>query len=444
MAVEEEQPQLAVRERSVDSAVRLAMVIQVSGVALGYGLQFLLARWLGSSEYGVYASVVAWSTALAVFAAAGLPMSALRFIPEYIANGEWASVKGFIRFGYSVSIVLSGAVSLGCAVAMISGHGRQSSQTSFLLLSCFWLVPLLTFSSVQSQICRGFKWIVSAFVFPLVLQPIATVLFVWALGRVLPMTSTVAVYGLCLAVVLSVAFQVVVLAVRLPPPLRSAEVTVDARKWIDVSIPLWIICGFFIILGQLDILMVNLRLGARDAGLYNAATVSSGLVQLGLLAVNSIAAPTYASLYAQGRRGDMQALASRVAHWITWPAVAVLMILCIFGRPILALFGPDFVDAYPSMVILGLGQLVNAASGSVGYLLGLTGHQKESMRVMGWAALTNIVFNLVGISLLGLTGASIGTAVSMALWNLWLYRLVVRYVNVRPSLFDPKRVKAAH
>jgi len=135
---------------------------------------------------------------------------------------------------------------------------------------------------------------------------------------------------------------------------------------------------------------------------------------------------------------SMQALASRVAHWITWPAVVVLTILCIFGRPILRLFGADFVDAYPSMVILGFGQLVNAASGSVGYLLGLTGHQKESMRVIGWAALTNIVFNLVGITLLGLTGASIGTAVSMALWNLWLYRLVVRYVKVRPSLFDPQ------
>jgi len=436
VAVEEEQPQQAVRERSVDSAVRLAMVIQVAGVALGYGLQFFLARRLGSSEYGVFASAVAWSTALAVVAAVGLPMSALRFIPEYVAKSDWPSVKGFLRFGYAVSVAFSAAVSLGCVAILASCHGRLNDASTFTLIACIYLVPLLTISSVQSQLCRGFKWIVTAFAFPMLAQPVLTVCFALLLAIRTPLTSTGACVALGLAVALSILVQGLIFAVRRPPDLRTPGVAIDIRKWIDVSVPLWIICGFFIVLNQLDILMVTVRLGARDAGLYNAAMISSGFVSLGLVAVNSIAAPTYASLYAQGKRDEMQALASKVAHWITWPAVAVLAVLCLFGRPILHLFGPDFVVAYPSLAILAAGQFVNAACGSVGYLLGLTGHQNESMRVLGWAAAINIALNLIGMSLFGLTGAAIGTAVSMAVWNLWLYRLVVHHLNVRPSIFN--------
>ena len=433
MVEEEQRP--ATRERLVGTTVRLAMVIQVTGVLLGYGLQFLLARWLGSREYGVYASTVAWSTGLAFVAAVGLPMSALRFIPEYIAKMEWGSVKGFLRFGYAVSLMFSTAVVLGCWLILTFDRALPA-PTRLALTSCLWLTPLVTLSSVQSQLCRGFKWIVTAFAFPLIQQPVLTGIAAFALSRSAHLTSTGALAALGLSVAVSIVAQGIVLAGRLPGRVRSASASAHTRTWVDVTVPLWIICGFFVVLDRLDILLVTWRLGPTAAGLYNAASVSGAMVALSLASVNSIAAPTYASLYAQGKIDDMQRLASKVAHWITWPAVGVLAVLAIFGRPILSLFGPDFGGAQGAMVALGCGQLVNAGCGSVGFLLGLTGHQKESMRVLGWTALINVGLNLVGISFLGLLGAAIGTAVSMAIWNLWLYRLVVHHVRVRPSIVD--------
>ncbi|MGB3691590.1 MAG: polysaccharide biosynthesis C-terminal domain-containing protein [Spirulinaceae cyanobacterium] len=53
---------------------------------------------------------------------------------------------------------------------------------------------------------------------------------------------------------------------------------------------------------------------------------------------------------------------------------------------------------------------------------------------MGWCTGVNIMLNLIGIPWLGILGAGIATAVSMALWNIWLHRLVVRYLNINPSI----------
>jgi O-antigen/teichoic acid export membrane protein len=433
--ITEEAPRVR-RERSVGNAVVLALVIQIAGVALGYTLQFLLARWLGARGYGVYASAVAWSTALSVIASAGLTMSALRFIPEYASRAEWGQVRGFVRFGYALSLGLSIAIAVICAVLLVVWRGRLPAAATAILLPCCWLVPLMTLSAVQSQLCRGFKWIVTAFVFPMIVQPILTGLFAFAVVRSHALTSTSASAAIGVAIGIAVVLQALIFTKRRPVEARRSACAYDGRMWLRITTPLWIICGFDIILNQLDILMVTLRRGANAAGFYNAASITSAFVQLGLLSVNSIAAPTYASLYAEGRIADMQRLASRVSHWITWPAVVVVTILTVFGRPIPDTFGPGFSSAYASTVILGFGQLVNCGAGTVGYLLGLTGHQDQSARVLGWSALANIAMNLAGITFFGLTGAAIGTAISMALWNLWLYRLVVRHVGVRPSIID--------
>lgn len=60
-----------------------AFGVRVLGFALSYLLNILLARWLGATEYGIYAYVMAWGHTLAILAGLGLPTMALRFIPEY-------------------------------------------------------------------------------------------------------------------------------------------------------------------------------------------------------------------------------------------------------------------------------------------------------------------------------------------------------------------------
>ena len=125
-----------------------------------------------------------------------------------------------------------------------------------------------------------------------------------------------------------------------------------------------------------------------------------------------------------------------IARWMFYPALVMAIAIVLFSRPILHLFGAEFIAAQGALVALMLGQLVNVGAGSVGYLMLMTTYQKQAAGVMAVSALANIILNWVGIHWFGILGAAIATALSMALWNIWLYVLVVKKLGVRPSILD--------
>ncbi|HIK52913.1 MAG TPA: polysaccharide biosynthesis C-terminal domain-containing protein [Oscillatoriales cyanobacterium M59_W2019_021] len=47
--------------------------------------------------------------------------------------------------------------------------------------------------------------------------------------------------------------------------------------------------------------------------------------------------------------------------------------------------------------------------------------------------LTNIILNSILIPQFGGLGAAIATAMTMAMWNIWMYVLVVKYLGIHAS-----------
>ena len=186
-------------------------------------------------------------------------------------------------------------------------------------------------------------------------------------------------------------------------------------------------------------LVLGLIGDAESVGVYQAAAKTATLVTFVLYAVNTVAAPRFATLYAQGRTGELAALVRQAAHAIFWPTLGVVAFLVAAGRPVLRLFGPAFDAAYAPLVLLVLAQLVNAGVGSVAYLLNMTGRQRHTMWVVGCCAVANVALNAVLIPRLGLLGAALASGLSIVAWNLWLHRIVVRELGFSPSILAALR-----
>ena len=58
----------------------LVVIIRVLASAVGFASAILLARWLGSSQFGLYSFAIAWMLLLAYPATLGLPGAAVRFV----------------------------------------------------------------------------------------------------------------------------------------------------------------------------------------------------------------------------------------------------------------------------------------------------------------------------------------------------------------------------
>jgi O-antigen/teichoic acid export membrane protein len=117
---------------------------------------------------------------------------------------------------------------------------------------------------------------------------------------------------------------------------------------------------------------------------------------------------------------------------VTVPTAAGVIVL---GRFLLGLFGDEFVAAYPALVILAAGQIVNALCGTVGSLMIMTRLHREAATVFGGAAALNIALNAVLIPRFGLNGAAIATSTTVVLWNVVMVVLVVRKLGVNPTPF---------
>jgi len=97
----------------------------------------------------------------------------------------------------------------------------------------------------------------------------------------------------------------------------------------------------------------------------------------------------------------------------------VVMII-LFNQQILQIFGEDFLEAGPVLIILSLGQLFNAATGPMGSVFIMSGYTGlfllNTILIFGF----NILMDIVLIPRLGIVGAGISKSVVLSLTCLLL------------------------
>ena len=115
-------------------------------------------------------------------------------------------------------------------------------------------------------------------------------------------------------------------------------------------------------------------------------------------------------------------------------ASAFVLGLVVFGRTVLGVFGPEFVSGYTTLVLLSLAQLVRAAGGPVAELLGVTGHQDESLRVCAVGLVATVALSLVLVPMYGIVGAGWSVLFVTTGSMVWLNALCVRRLGIVPSI----------
>lgn len=413
----------------------IALLTQTVSVGITYLSQVLFARWMGATEFGVFEYVSTINLVLGFVGGLGLSSVALRFMAQYSVQQDWGRLRGVFWGSWWQTVLASMGLALLGTGLLGWRHTQSPIDHLASLLLGLWAVPLLALMKLQLEMGRAVRRIGLAYAPSLVMYPlmllVGTVIWVLLNQR---LTSSVAL-GISLWTMLSVlAIQLLLLQQGLAPEVRKAKPVYAIRQWLKMALPLLFIDGSFMVLNQTDTLMIGVMLNPESVGIYSAAFKTAGWVHFILASVNAIAAPMFASLYAQGKLAELQQLVSTIARWIFYPALVVAIGIILFAEPILGLFGAEFTAAKWAMMVLVIGQLVNVGAGSVGYLLNMTGHHNQCAFVVGCSAVLNLGLNWIGIPWLGILGAAFATAISMSLWNVWLNRLVVKYLNIDPSI----------
>jgi O-antigen/teichoic acid export membrane protein len=166
-----------------------------------------------------------------------------------------------------------------------------------------------------------------------------------------------------------------------------------------------------------DTILLGILRTPAAVGLYQVATRLTLLMTTVIAPIGLAFAPRVADLY---RRGELEALRHAyavVTSWIFRLALPAAVVLIVFARQLLGLFGPAFESGATVTVVLTVGQLVNAITGPCGLMLVMSG--RPGIQMVGNAATLalNLGLNLYLIPRYGVTGAAIAWAVSMVFIN---------------------------
>ena len=411
-------------------AARVAVVtfsIRLLAAVLAYVSQILLARWMGSFEYGVFTFVWVTMIILGNLAGIGFHTAIIRFAPQYQEEADTARLRGIIRFGQLVSFLLPLLIGTVGSLIVWSMRGTIDGYWILPFIVAFASVPFLGLGDFHHGLARSQGWGVLA-MGPIYLLRPCLIIVGMASALILGMDASAltAVGAAVAATALTTAFQHLLLPRRVLKTLpRERSVRYEPKLWFSVALPIFLVEGFFALLTNADVLMVGLFLQPEDVAVYFATVKTIVLVHFVYFAVKAAVAQRYVRLAnREGELGELAAFARETVAWTFWPSLLMSVVVLAIGPFLLGLFGENFASGYPLLFILLAGVCCRAAVGPAESLLSMTGHQNVCAALYAAVLAVNVSLNIILLPLYGLWGAAIATAVAIAVEALLLLYIV--------------------
>ena len=423
-------------DRSVSRRISLiTFAIRVVSAVIAYASQVLLARWMGGFEYGVF--VIVWVGAVIVggLACLGIQTALLRFIPEYTERGEVGLLRGVLIGSRIQGMIASTVLALIGAWGLYAFGDRLESYYLIPLYLGIITLPMLAIAEIQDGVSRAFNWADLSLWPTYVVRPLLIIVAMFVALRFGYAASAVTAMGATIAATyLTSLGQLFLVRRRVKRSVPQGPRTYTPMTWIAIALPIFVVEGFFNLLTNVDIIMVGHFMAPDQVAVYFAAAKTLAIVHFVYYAVRAGGAQRFSKYYASGDRVRLEAFVRDTLHWTFWPSLAMVLLLVVFGRPLLALFGSDFVSGYPLLFILSAGILVRASIGPAESLLTMAGQQGISAVVYTLTFVLNVALTVFLIPRFGLTGAAVATSLSLVAETIALYTITASRLGIHCSI----------
>jgi O-antigen/teichoic acid export membrane protein len=415
-------------------AQRLAstvFLIRVLGAGFAFVTQIVLARWMGSFEFGIYVYVWTWVLLLGGVVDLGLASSAQRFIPEYRERKAFAHLRGFLAGSRWLAVGSAFVIALvGALIVRLLAPWLDDYTIIPLCLACA-ILPAYALGNTQDVISRAHDWMGLALAPAFIVRQFLLVGLVggiYAAG--LPLNAVTVMIAAIVAVWTTVLGQLLLLNRRLTQNMERGPKAYQTRLWFATALPIVLVEGFYLLLAHTDVILLEQFRPPNEVAFYYAAAKILALVVFIHYAISATTAHRFSRYHVAGDRTQLAAFLAQSIQWTFWPSVAVTAVLLIFGRPLLWLFGEGFTQGYHLMFILAVGLLARAAIGPVERLLNMLGEQRICALVYAGAFVLNFLLCLMLIPSFGAAGAATATATALVVESILLFVVTKRRLGL--------------
>jgi O-antigen/teichoic acid export membrane protein len=414
----------------------ISLTIKLFGAVLAYAMVVAFARFLTTEEYGRFAFGMNLAIIVAAIGSFGFSTGIMRYWPKYTVSKDFDGARGVVRLGYQACMV-GGFVML--CIAMIGSvlafvFQSKNQFTEFAAIGFLgWLIGIGDYSSnllraqgntIVSMLPRDVLWRI----FSVAIAGLIIWLGFTISGPTALMVCAVVLFALTVWQVTTVQKNMSVIAGQ-----TSRN---DWKKLRQSFVPFWASSVIFAMIQQFDVVIIGSLLGNAEAGAYFAAQKTALLLSLVLIAAGLATAPTMAALFHSGKRDELQRLCRNLAIVIATLSLIGFLFLVLLGHQLLGLFDQQFVSAYPILLIIGVGCLIDAVSGPSAYLMQMTSFERPYLRVMIVCYIFVVAAQFILIPRYGSFGAALASTGGVVLWNVWSIFILRNKAGLDPSLLS--------
>ena len=391
--------------------------ISFTGMGLGqlfrYLFTTLLARWAGVELLGIYSLANAVTRISEVIAKLGLDQGILRKVSrEENQENKQTAILSALKMGAFSGLIFM-LIQIALAGYLAENIFNQSSLLTKVIaihaLSLpFYIILHISAFSTQAYKLLKYKIAVTEIQNPLILLLAMLICYFFYSAEsaiILPVVLSAVLGCITITIFLKKVSGVNILS------MKKGEFSQDLLHY---SLPIMFMSILGIVLHWTDVIMLGYFTNPKTVGLYHPAARTAGIIRMVLMSFMGIYGPLMAEMYAKKQNLEMHHLFKLVTRWITTFSLPFAILILLFPKKIMLIFGSQFLQGYPILMILVSAAFIQAVFGIGGTTLNMTGFPKMNLLNTFIACGLNIGINFYLIPTMGGMGAAIATLITLS------------------------------
>ena len=402
-------------------------------IPLSYGTNIILGR-ISPEALGTYGFLAVLSSVVATFFMFGGNQVIVKFLPELESEKKSAFLFSYAVLTFGVAVVLLSLAFL--SPAMLAYLTRSEIDVRFL--TYLWvLVPIVLIQQISLAVLQAWmeiKWMS-------IVRKLTPVLnFLCFLALVLFLRDYFAKHVFLAIIGVVTASNVISLLVA--GYQAWTKVIRQIERHLQVFFPqgFWYFAAIvhlstvvIFILDNFDQAFVANRLDLSELGLYRASLVTAQFVRWIPLVLTQIMLPLFSNLLANREEQYIRVVYARLTRYGTLGTSAVALILILFSRQVLGLFGEMYAAGSSVLIILAGVFVLSSISTVNSSVIVATGR-------VGWGIVSGLIGSALQILLslmlvepMGLDGIAIAKVSNLLCITALNALFVLRVFGLRPE-----------
>jgi O-antigen/teichoic acid export membrane protein len=428
--------------KSVFKGSSVTLVARLANAFILLIINLIVARNYGSEVVGVLAVANSILNVTFIFNLFGANTAILRLVPEYKSKYSPGSAREVyyrtLRIVFGLAPFISGFIVL---FGYFWLKYQDASVDIGLLFITAALSPLYSIYKINTETIRAF-FHNRLYALAHVLPALTNILLLFGFIFLLPdqRGPLWAFYGS--NVLIAIGTWWIVRSILPPKVIGENIVAIPYMEIVLISVPMGISMGINQMMSYLDNLILGIYRPEAEVGIYSTAVKLSVLMGFVIFSVNAASASKFSQLYYSDRKAELMSLVKKSNNFIVWASFPIFLVLIVAGKPILSMFGTEFIVGFPTLVLLVTSAFINAIGGSNGLFMNMTGSQNQQRNIMLTALAVYVGLNFLLIPLLGYNGAAWARLISTLEWNLAstiaIYRNTGHWISYLPEFIRKK------